>query len=142
MHPTTMKEIRGEIRNWLGVCRNESVVGENRIVLDVNVLTRKGIHFVLQLRGIFDESYFCVPGVLDLAARRRGFLPYDGILLAEVGDKFVHLSVHIQFRVHGGKQEDVPANLRAFWILRVDLPVSSKKCNDVDGNEHDRNDGP
>src|SRR5690348_12478097 len=67
------------------------------------------------------------------------FLPGGSVLLLETGDQLLRLGRELQFRMGGGKQQDVGSGLADLWRLLFNGEVSAEERYQVDGDQRQGN---
>src|SRR5712672_1303623 len=117
--------------------RNKSIFGEHRSCIQYLEARRERIHFGLHrlwmLVGLHANPG--IPGIVYIAILILNLLPQGGILRLNRGDQILRLAMKVDFRMHGGQEDNVCAYFTEFRRLLVHLPVSTEEDHDVECDE-------
>src|SRR6185312_8693281 len=117
---------------------NKSVLLGQRSGRKSDVLLGQRIHFLLQDFGVLLQPHLGVPWVHHVMAGILDFLPRGGMVLLETGDQLFRLWRELQFRVGGGKQQNMRPSLAQLRSLFFNGGICAKKNQHVDSNERQR----
>src|SRR5690242_6292499 len=134
-----MQKIRGEIADRRGMSGNESVVCGQRGGGKRGELIAQRVHFLLQSLRVLLRTHPGVPAVNRRMMWVLDFLPGGSVLLLETGDQLLRLGRQLQFRMSGGKQQDVGSGLANLWRLLFNGEVSAEERYQVDGDQRQGN---
>jgi len=105
-------------------------------------LLAEGIHLFLKLGGIVLHTEAGIPGIFGAAGRGGDVVPAGSGRFLDSFDKFGCCASGFEFRMSGGKNDEVETRFRAFWLLGFDGPVGGQEDDDIEADEGERNDGP
>ena len=137
-----MQEIRRQIRDGLGMGRNERILLGQRSRAQLVVLLRQRIHLLLQLRLLLHQPDTGVPGVDDLVVRVLYLRPLVGVVVLKGGDKLLRFGREGQLGMGGSQDQDVGLHLAELRRLTGERIVGDDEHDGVDGDQRQRNHRP